>query len=82
MTPEQFRAIREKLGKTQAEMGLALGDEHGGYSKRTVQLWEAGAGEIPPAVRRLTRYIAAEAGLPEGVKSHLFAQRSLMLGAQ
>lgn len=50
MTHIEFRAARKALGISQAKMGERLG----GYKLRTVQSWEAGEREIPPAVRVLT----------------------------
>ena len=42
MTPPDFRAIRRRLGLTQAALGEMMG-----VSGRSVQRWESGKVEIP-----------------------------------
>lgn len=46
MTPSDFITIRKSLGLSQTAMGHALG----GYALRTVQSWEGGERDFPPAV--------------------------------
>lgn len=53
MTKEEFRRWRcEELAATQDHMAKLLG-----YSKRTIQDWEAGINKIPQPVVTLRKYV-------------------------
>lgn len=51
MTPSELRAIRERLGLTQAAFAPLIGA--GG--DRTVRMWESGDRKIPVSVAMLAR---------------------------
>ena len=55
MTPEELRRIRAALGKTQAEMGQALG-----VALRSYQQWEDGERSIKGPVVLLAQRILAD----------------------
>jgi len=50
MTPADYRALRERLGLTQAATARLCD-----VDTRTVQRWQSGARDIPPPVQRLLR---------------------------
>ena len=53
MTKEEFRRWRcEELLITQERMAILLG-----YSKRTIQDWEAGINKVPQPVETLRKYV-------------------------
>ena len=53
MTPEEFKAVRKRLGRTQATMAERLG-----VSRRAVQTWEEGVIPVPAATAELILIIA------------------------
>jgi DNA-binding transcriptional regulator YiaG len=55
---ERVRALRERMGLTQAEMA-----ERVGTRQQTISEWETGARAPRPMSRRLLRMVAEEAGL-------------------
>lgn len=62
MTPDEFRAIRDSLGLTRAELASALGIT-GKRPQAGIENWEAGRAPIPPIAETAMRAIAAF-GLP------------------
>jgi len=56
MTPDEIRALRERLGLTQAEMGEKLG-----VHLRTYQQWEYGRRRPGAATRKLLSILEADA---------------------
>lgn len=63
LQPHEFRAAREALGLTQADLGKALESD-----TRTVQRWEAGERAVPGPVRVALRCMARLQAL--GIKDH------------
>ena len=56
MTKEEFKAARLKLGLTQEQISLDLGEkDKTRYAIRTVASWELGEREVPPAVGKLVK---------------------------
>ena len=58
MTPAEFRAARDLLGLTQAQIGALIPSNRGGYTNgRTVRRWESGqsgiAHHVPAVVEGL-----------------------------
>lgn len=62
MTPTEFKAIRQSLGLSAAQLARLVGVESG----RTVRRWEAGDSAIPGPVRVLLTAITAS----DAVRQH------------
>lgn len=56
MTPKQLKAIRAKMGKTQAEAAAGIG-----VDARTWRRWELGERKIPTPVEHLVRMMLINA---------------------
>lgn len=69
LTPDEFKAIRLRLGLTTRQMARALGIS-GLWGHGTVNRWERGARKIPASVAILAQmYGDGAVSLPEGVRN-------------